>query len=194
MEITNPDGQVEISALPWNAFLGYLSAPRNHRDSPSIYLAQQSPPSFLLDDIPPPFRHLGFTIREKQQNLSTTTPSGSDNSTFLVDIYSSSLWFSRSSPATTTPLHRDPNDNLFVQLASEKVIRCIPPNIGDALFRYLSAEGKIGSIDPRGRIRDDLLNREETSILDAIIWGDDKGANGDDTFMTTFVMACIYQE
>ncbi|EPS44816.1 hypothetical protein H072_1166 [Dactylellina haptotyla CBS 200.50] len=182
IEITTPQG-VEQATLPFTAFLGYLSAPSIHPDSPRLYLAQHPAPSFLDEDVPQPFSGLGFTLRgEHQSNLSQDPSSLIDTDIIAatrdheVDIYASSLWLSRSSPATNTPLHRDPNDNLFVQLAGSKIIRALPPNIGDALFRSLALSGRTASIDPRGRIRDGLLDPRESRVFDSIIWGWDGGA------------------
>ncbi|KAK6530077.1 hypothetical protein TWF694_003449 [Orbilia ellipsospora] len=179
IEITTPDGIVEQGMLPYTAFLGYLSAPSIHPDSPKLYLAQHPPPDFLLPDVPAPFSSLGFTIRPQQPNISQDGEvlingegiyeDGSPEE--MVDIYSSSLWMSRASMVTNTPLHRDPNDNIFVQLSGRKVIRCLPPHIGDAVFRMLAETGWTVSSDPNGRIRDGLLDPREAEVFDAIVWG-----------------------
>ncbi|RMD44720.1 hypothetical protein DV735_g392, partial [Chaetothyriales sp. CBS 134920] len=58
------------------------------------------------------------------------------------DVYASSLWLGHASAATAayTPLHRDPNPNLFLQLAGCKEIRLLPPEVGDVLFDAVREE------------------------------------------------------
>jgi hypothetical protein len=48
------------------------------------------------------------------------------------DIYDTNLWIGRA--PTHTPLHRDPNPNLFVQLAGRKVVKLFAPNVGLEIF------------------------------------------------------------
>lgn len=48
------------------------------------------------------------------------------------DVYDSSIWLGQA--PTYTPLHRDPNPNLFVQLAGKKVVRLYEPRAGNAVF------------------------------------------------------------
>lgn len=82
----------------------------------SVYLAQhdlRDLPQDLQDDLPTPglVHHAG-----------------------KGDLYSSSLWLGRS--PTYTPLHRDPNPNILMQLAGTKKIRLFRPDIGDAIFEH----------------------------------------------------------
>ncbi|KAI9900730.1 hypothetical protein N3K66_004992 [Trichothecium roseum] len=48
------------------------------------------------------------------------------------DVYSSSIWLG--TEPTFTPLHRDPNPNLFSQICNHKVVRMLPPDAGEQLF------------------------------------------------------------
>ncbi|KAK6513501.1 hypothetical protein TWF281_005125 [Arthrobotrys megalospora] len=172
LEVTIPTtGETDITNLPFTAFLGYLSAPSIHPSSPRLYLAQHPPPHFLTNDLPPPFPHLGFTIRSPSRDPDPET----NNIKKQIDIYTTSLWLSRSSQTTNTPLHRDPNDNLFLQLCGSKIIRTIPPTIGDKIFKHLYNHQKLSSTDPRGRIRDGLLTPKESGVMDRVIWGGEGG-------------------
>ena len=89
------------------------------------------------------------------------------------DIYDSSLWMGLS--PTYTPLHRDPNPNLFVQLGGEKQIRILSPETGDRLFGCMREE--IGdasdiangqqSVAYRG---EEMMMGEEYRALEDKIW------------------------
>jgi len=86
------------------------------------------------------------------------------------DIYGSSLWMGI--PPTSTPLHRDPNPNLFVQLVGRKRIRLMPPSYGDAVF----AAVKQGN----GRIRNEqMMVGEEGTALEDIVWQSAEMADSD---------------
>ena len=84
-----------------------------------IYLAQASIrdlPQVLKDDLPTP-------------DLVVKTAKG--------DVYDTSIWLGI--PPTYTPLHKDPNPNLFIQLAGEKVVRLLPPEAGQEVFTIVQA-------------------------------------------------------
>lgn len=82
------------------------------------------------------------------------------------DIYDTSIWLGIA--PTYTPLHRDPNPNLFVQLAGHKVVRMLPPDAGDRVFaRVQSALGRSGSSTFRG---EEMMKGEEKRILEVEIW------------------------
>lgn len=116
---------------PLKILLSYLSKPPTAtkgslppNDDIGIYLAQCSLcslPESLQSDVPLP-RLL------RRPNSATSRIKG--------DIYSSSLWIGR--PPTYTPLHRDPNPNFFIQLAGQKTVRLLPPQIGDALYHEIT--------------------------------------------------------
>ncbi|EWC43722.1 hypothetical protein DRE_07474 [Drechslerella stenobrocha 248] len=185
VEQTFGDGSgITRTSCTWNDVLGYISGPSTPHAP--LYIAQQPPPPRLAEELPPPFTHLGFTIRPAQrQSLDTTTTTTNDDEREherpQIDIYSSSLWLARAEHRTNTTLHRDPNDNLFVQLAGTKIVRCMPPELGDALFSALAAAGRVRSADGRGRIRDNLLDVNEMAALDAVTWGDEDENGGTGT-------------
>lgn len=81
------------------------------------------------------------------------------------DIYGSSLWMGR--PPTRTPLHRDPNPNLFVQLAGRKVIRLMNPEAGHRL--YMSVRAEKGHANMRG---EEMMAGEENDRLEEAVWGE----------------------
>ncbi|KAL9101217.1 MAG: hypothetical protein Q9163_003499 [Psora crenata] len=86
------------------------------------------------------------------------------------DVYDSSLWLGVS--PTYTPLHRDPNPNLFVQLAGRKVVRLLIPEAGDTLFKEMKQSlggSKGGSKAFRG---EEMMMGEEREVLEHVIWGE----------------------
>lgn len=119
------------------------------------------------------------------------------------EIYDSSIWIGAA--PTYTPLHRDPNPNLFVQLAGVKRIRVFRPEVGREIFdtatRQMSASAAPGSISypPRSsedaaittplgvRTGDEALVREGAEeimrgkarrVLEDAVWGEDLEKDG----------------
>ncbi|KAL6804043.1 hypothetical protein J3E68DRAFT_392297 [Trichoderma sp. SZMC 28012] len=84
------------------------------------------------------------------------------------DIYSSSIWLG--TEPTYTPLHRDPNPNLFCQLCSSKVVRLMPPEIGLELYNSVQKQlRRLGN----SRIRStEMMEGEEREMLHNAVWGD----------------------
>ena len=82
------------------------------------------------------------------------------------DVYATSLWMGL--PPTYTPLHRDPNPNLFVQLAGKKTVRLLDPETGAAVFHDVQrALNRNASSSIRG---EEMMNGEERSLLEDAIW------------------------
>ncbi|KAG6009707.1 hypothetical protein E4U21_001455 [Claviceps maximensis] len=82
------------------------------------------------------------------------------------DIYNSSIWLG--TEPTYTPLHRDPNPNLFCQLWSRKVVRLLPPSTGDRLFFDVQQQ-----VQQQGnsRIRTaDMMQGKERLVLHRAVW------------------------
>ena len=108
------------------------------------------------------------------------------------DVYASSVWMGI--PPTHTPLHRDPNPNLFVQMAGSKVVRMLRPDHGRKVFEMARvmarnnaagnrdwdggwmgrAGSKIGSmgVSVRG---EEMMVGEEGRLTEDIVWGGDGG-------------------
>lgn len=175
------DETFQRTEAPLGILLAYLSSnatnpttTQDQRRTHSIYLAQCSltalPPS-LQQDIPTP---------------DLITRSGP----IKGDIYASSLWIGR--PPTYTPLHRDPNPNIFIQLAGQKVVRLLPPEVGGVVFADVQARIQqdhhniaaaaatvASSIPPSSAaIRgEEMMSGPEKSVLHAAIWPSESGSN-----------------
>lgn len=84
----------------------------------------------------------------------------------IGDIYDTNVWMGIA--PTYTPLHRDPNPNLFVQLAGHKIVRMLPPDAGDMVFaRVQNALRKSGSATFRG---EEMMQGEEKRMLESEVW------------------------
>lgn len=118
-----------------------------------IYLAQTSIsalPSQMRDDLPAP-------------DLVTNAGRG--------DVYGSSIWIGI--PPTHTPLHYDPNPNVLVQLAGQKTVRLLPPDVGQGAFVQMqSSLGNTGSASLRG---EEMMNGKEGRWMEELIWADKPG-------------------
>ena len=143
---------------PLSLLLAHMGAsePQDTR----LYLAQHS-----LADLPEALR------------ADLPTPS-----TFLShlnaggDIYASSLWMGK--PPTRTPLHRDPNPNLFVQLAGKKTIRLMRPEVGRQVYARVRQQihGSSGGATMRG---EEMMQGAEMEALETAVWGgDEHGMDG----------------
>lgn len=134
-----------IKALEFNAL------PAGRESPLQLYIAQCALPDLpqeLQDDLPAP-------------DLVRRAGKG--------DIYNSSIWLG--TEPTYTPLHRDPNPNLFCQLHSRKTVRLLPPALGDRLFFEVQVQ-----IRQQGnsRIRStDMMEGEERQALHDAVWVSD---------------------
>lgn len=149
----NPQSSTfERFEAPLSLLLQHMTGPK----TPSIrlYLAQHSLadlPSSLQADLPTPalLSHLG-----------------------RGDIYASSLWMGR--PPTRTPLHRDPNPNLFVQLVGQKVVRLMKPEVGRAVYERVRME--VGRQGGKANMRgEEMMEGGEMEGLENVVWGESSG-------------------
>ncbi|KAJ3497159.1 hypothetical protein NLG97_g2112 [Lecanicillium saksenae] len=86
------------------------------------------------------------------------------------DVYSSSIWLG--TEPTYTPLHRDPNPNLFCQLYNQKVVRLLPPKLGEQLYLQVQIKLRLqGSSRMRGT---EMMEGEEREILHEAVWKPEK--------------------
>lgn len=93
------------------------------------------------------------------------------------DVYDSSIWLGQA--PTYTPLHKDPNPNLFVQLAGRKVVRLYEPRAGSAIFsKVQEAIGGSASATMRG---EEMMQGQEKELLEEEVWSD-----GEDTIGGTW--------
>ncbi|KAA8893548.1 JmjC domain-containing protein [Sphaerosporella brunnea] len=130
--------------VPFALLLHYLALPILPKELPKLYLAQVP----LLDLIP--------TLR-----ASLPTPD-LVNETGRGDIYATNLWLGRSE-AINTPLHKDPNPNLFVQIAGRKRMRLFSPEEGRKLA------GEVG----RFRHAEEMMVGEQAERVEERVWGVD---------------------
>lgn len=138
---------------PLNLFLQWMRTTETQSQSTRLYLAQcqlLDLPQVLRDDFPIP-------------NLVARAGRG--------DVYDTNVWIGH--PPTYTPLHRDPNPNLFVQLAGRKVVRLLAPDDGQVVFasvrRRLGKSGDRGAAVFRG---EDMMQGQERVLLEQTVWGD----------------------
>jgi len=88
------------------------------------------------------------------------------------DIYASSIWIG--TEPTYTPIHRDPNPNLFYQLCGQKTVRLLPPGAGDLVFAQAQRKlGRQGSSRIRGS---QMMEEPERTLLYSTVWEDEEVA------------------
>lgn len=93
------------------------------------------------------------------------------------DVYGSSIWLGLE--PTYTPLHRDPNPNLFVQLCSTKVVRLLPPSSGDRIFHQV--QQRLGRSSGNSRIRGmEMMQGLEREAFYKAVWEPEKDESGSD--------------
>lgn len=138
---------------PLILFLEWMRTAETSPQSTRLYLAQcqlLDLPQVLRDDFPTP-------------DLVAKVGRG--------DIYDTNVWIGR--PPTYTPLHRDPNPNLFVQLAGKKIVRLLAPTEGQTLFSSIRRQlGKSGGKDAAAIRGEEMMQGQERALLDERVWGD----------------------
>ena len=140
---------------PLSLFLD-TSKVESSRRIPSLYIAQAQMadlPKELQEDLPTP-------------ELVKTAGRG--------DVYDSNIWMGL--PPTYTPLHKDPNPNLFIQLSGAKAVRIFKPDVGKSIFSQVQREiGQNASAQFRG---EEMMEGMERKVLEEVIWGDNSASNG----------------
>lgn len=132
--------------LPLYIFLQYLASPPPPTAGlPNLYLAQFS----LLDAVP--------ALRPSLPTPNLVTDAGRG------DIYATNLWLGRSENINT-PLHKDPNPNLFVQLAGKKRVRMFEPDVGKEMI------GVAGG--GRWRSEEEMMLGGEKKRIEEVVWGE----------------------
>ncbi|QIX02016.1 hypothetical protein AMS68_007533 [Peltaster fructicola] len=84
------------------------------------------------------------------------------------DIYDSSIWVGQA--PTYTPLHKDPNPNLFVQLAGSKVVRLFRPDVGRGIFAEV--QEMVGGNSSAAIRGEEMMMGAERAALDQRVWSD----------------------
>lgn len=133
----------------------FLTASRSN-PPPQLYIAQAQLldlPQALQDDLPTP----PVILRAGKG-----------------DMYDSNIWMGF--PPTYTPLHKDPNPNLFLQLASSKIVRLFKPDVGAKVFR--DVQERIRS-DASAIFRgDEMMQGPERIALENAVWKCSKDMEG----------------
>ncbi|KAI7602490.1 hypothetical protein KC343_g14832, partial [Hortaea werneckii] len=83
------------------------------------------------------------------------------------DVYNSSIWLGLA--PTYTPLHRDPNPNLFVQLAGRKTVRLYQPKVGHGIFAKV--QERIGGSANAAIRGEEMMQGAEKKALEEEVWG-----------------------
>lgn len=136
---------------PLTMFLEWMRMADLSPQSSRLYLAQCQ-----LLDLPPVLRH-DFPIPD----IVAQAGKG--------DVYDTNVWIGH--PPTYTPLHRDPNPNLFVQLAGRKVVRLLAPTEGQAVFSAVRQRlGKSGGKDAAAFRGEEMMQGQERALLDEMVW------------------------
>ncbi|KFY33288.1 hypothetical protein V494_07744 [Pseudogymnoascus sp. VKM F-4513 (FW-928)] len=115
---------------------------------PGLYIAQAQMvdlPQQLRDDLPTP-------------ELVSKAGKG--------DVYDANIWIG--TPPTFTPLHKDPNPNLFVQLSSSKKVRVFEPRQGQAIFA--AVRRKIGASPTAAFRGEEMMQGRERVELKEAVW------------------------
>ncbi|KAF3389310.1 Lysine-specific demethylase JMJ30 [Penicillium rolfsii] len=164
-ELSRSDDATDVVSFrqfhgPLTLFLEWMRTAEISPQSTRLYLAQcqlLDLPQVLRDDFPTP-------------DLVAKAGKG--------DIYDTNVWIGH--PPTYTPLHRDPNPNLFVQLAGQKVVRLLAPSDGQALFSSIRRQlGKSGGKDAAAIRGEEMMQGQERALLDERVWGDSASAGSE---------------
>ncbi|RHZ48555.1 putative JmjC domain protein [Aspergillus thermomutatus] len=92
------------------------------------------------------------------------------------DVYDTNVWIGH--PPTYTPLHRDPNPNLFVQIAGQKVVRLLAPDAGQRIFASVRRRlGRSGDREAAAFRGEEMMQGQERTLLEQAVWAD---ADSDD--------------
>ncbi|KAL3480047.1 hypothetical protein BJX99DRAFT_46201 [Aspergillus californicus] len=166
LELTQPqtsdptDSEQESNSFrqfhaPLDLFLQWITAAESQSapqpQSTRLYLAQcqlLDLPQILRDDFPTP---------------TIVAQAGKG------DVYDTNVWIGY--PPTYTPLHRDPNPNLFVQLAGRKVVRLLAPQDGQKVFSLVRGHlGRSGGRDAAVFRGDEMMQGRERVLLEQAVW------------------------
>ncbi|KAL5050226.1 hypothetical protein BDW71DRAFT_173430 [Aspergillus fruticulosus] len=140
---------------PLSLFLQWIREAESSSQTQSrLYLAQCQLfdlPQILRDDFPTP---------------TIVTEAGKS------DVYDTNVWIGY--PPTYTPLHRDPNPNLFVQLAGRKTVRLLAPRDGQVVFSHVRGQlGRSGSREAAAFRGEEMMRGRERALLEQAVWDDE---------------------
>ncbi|CAD6446480.1 3234ccdd-933c-4a5c-a6c6-aa35bbc30f72 [Sclerotinia trifoliorum] len=84
------------------------------------------------------------------------------------DVYDANIWLGTST--SYTPLHKDPNPNLFIQSVGKKRVRLFPPIVGRGIYQDVQQSiGAWGIASIRG---EEMMEGPERSLLEQRVWGE----------------------
>lgn len=93
------------------------------------------------------------------------------------DVYDTNVWMGL--PPTYTPLHQDPNPNLFVQIAGTKQVRLCSPDVGLRIFAQVKTQIHGTNYSDMNGLRhnaafrgEEMMQGLERKLLDREVWGD----------------------
>ncbi|KAL4778369.1 hypothetical protein BJX76DRAFT_145165 [Aspergillus varians] len=149
-----PDLSFRKFHAPLSLFLQWIRDAASQSQAQSrLYLAQcqlLDLPQVLRDDFPTP---------------SIVAKAGKG------DVYDTNVWIGH--PPTYTPLHRDPNPNLFVQLAGRKHVRLLAPRDGQVVFSHVRGQlGRSGSREAAAFRGEEMMHGRERALLEQAVWDD----------------------
>ncbi|PVH87172.1 Clavaminate synthase-like protein [Cadophora sp. DSE1049] len=160
-QYSSPDATFHTFSAPLSLFLlASQSLSLSPSSTPQLYIAQSQLLSLhpaLHSDLPTP---------------SLVSQAGKG------DIYDSNLWLGI--PPTYTPLHKDPNPNLFVQLAGRKRVRIFEPRVGGGIYRDVQGRIGMGGFGGGQMRGSEMMEGPEREALWEAVWGDPDNTEGRD--------------
>ncbi|KAB8201170.1 hypothetical protein BDV34DRAFT_203316 [Aspergillus parasiticus] len=158
LELTQPSTEPDNDDIsfrqfhaPLSLFLEWMRTAEEQPQSIRLYLAQCQ-----LSDLPQ-------TLRGDFATPELVSQAGNG------DVYDTNVWIGY--PPTYTPLHRDPNPNLFVQLAGRKVVRLIGPDDGQVLFASVRRQlGRSGNREAAVFRGSEMMQGRERTLLEKEVW------------------------
>lgn len=94
------------------------------------------------------------------------------------DVYNVNLWMGHAA-LIVTPLHKDPNPNLFVQLAGTKRVRMFEPDTGQGIMQ------EFGGGIKRFRMPDEMMEGKYRGMVEKVVWGEGEAGDGVSGFEAT---------
>ncbi|GFG00060.1 clavaminate synthase-like protein [Aspergillus lentulus] len=138
---------------PLSLFLDWMRTAELQSQAMRLYLAQCQ-----LLDLPP-------VLRDDFPTPELVLKAGKG------DVYDTNVWIGH--PPTYTPLHRDPNPNLFVQIAGRKVVRLLAPDAGQRVFASVRRQlGRSGDREAAAFRGEEMMQGQERTLLEQAVWED----------------------
>ena len=160
MELTHSSAKSpffqRVSSAPLSLFLAYAALPPAERGERRFYIAQA------------PLSALPRALQADFATPSLVRESGSG------DVYGTSLWIGID--GSYTPLHRDPNPNLLVQVAGKKRVRLMEESEGRSVLERVRRRAGT-RVDGGPHVRGEEMMKDERAQLEWEVW-ENKDAQG----------------